>query len=179
MVCLNVKVSKATLDTHKHTYIHCVIIFEKLVGSYLKYMYVFNVRMHLKLCALPCHSTAMSPPNESSVGHWAQRSDWRNMCHTLVSLVELFSWQATITRSADGPHSRATGSWVLELNVSVYVCVQLVHMSTDWLTDWLKWESRGTSAVPQMMPFSVVPKTADLSFGEYKHTHTHTLAETA
>lgn len=71
MVCLNVKVSKATLDTHKHkhTYILCVIIFEKLVGSYLKYMYVFNVRMHLKLCALPCHSTAMSPPNESSVGH--------------------------------------------------------------------------------------------------------------
>lgn len=153
MVCLNVKVPKATLDTHKHkhTHIHCVIIFEKLVGSYLKYMYVFNVRMHLKLCALPCHSTAMSPPNESSVGHWAQRSDWRNMCHTLVSLVELFSWQATITRSADGPHSRATGSWVLELNVSLYVCVQLVHMSTDWLTDWN--ESRvGPAQCPKWCP---------------------------
>lgn len=61
MVWLNVKVSKATLDTHRHTHmcIHGVVIFEKLVGSYLKYM--FNVRMHLKLLALPSHGT-----NESS-----------------------------------------------------------------------------------------------------------------
>lgn len=180
MVCLNVKVSKATLDAHKHThthtYIHCVIIFEKLVGSYLKYMYVFNVRMHLKLCALPCHnesskwvfSWSLSPAQwlTKYVSH-SRLSGW-----TILLAGNYYSlcWWAALESDWE------LGTWTQCIFVCVCVFSSCTCRLTDWLTDWN--ESRvGPAQCPKWCPSRYYPKQLTCHLGS-THTHTHTLTHT-